>query len=561
METLLDYVKWMGKYDFTACPFQEADALVLCVISYFDLSPLFQDTSSDSEVYVRDCIPMVEAGQALLLITGGDLGNGELFAEAVHSKRFGDLRISNYEDILQEEPPLQFAAMTFHDADRFHFIAYRGTDSSLAGWKENFMISFTRTKAQELAAEYAERMISTGSASDRTWYISGHSKGGNLALYAACMLSDEALSRVKRVYSLDGPGFCPEVNDPDLIERIDAVTTRIIPEFDVVGMLFEPKITDTKIVKSFRDGIVQHSLPSWLVDHGDLALAERNAALSLRMNEILDAWIENRPPEDRAIFIDELFDVLAQNGVSDLSSMKVETLADVIMNLRDASDTTKETLADLRRRALLGERADESPTLQQVEEQAAEKIVQLSPQEKQDEIQELFKTPGLLQGVCLIPAGILISLASERFLDIICLVLVLVMAGLQLYLTVRRLSKNQWKFSEYRESIYFTIVLVALIPALFIKEQAMFFFGSLIVGILLLVGAYQAGERAYRNVDSRFLRGLYMAECAVAAVFGLSFLIIPRASVAGYAISIGISMILDGLVRSGYALWRKTHIG
>ena len=354
METLTDYVKWMGNLDFDQSPLRAADAMILCVISYFDLSPVFGD--GRKSVPVSDCVQMIEEGRARLIITGGDLGNLALFDAAVRTKRFGSLIMSDYTDISQTEPPLQFSAVTFTHRDSFSFIAFRGTDSSLAGWKENFMISFTKTRAQQLAEIYAADRISRGG----NWYIAGHSKGGNLALYAACRLSDEELARVLHVYILDGPGLCPEVMDTELIRRVDPVTTCIIPEFDVIGKLFDPGITDTRIVKSFRDGLLQHSLPSWLIDHGELATAEKNTSRSLRLNEVMDSWIENRPPEERAIFIDELFEALDKAGVTDFSRMTLESLADTMLTLRNASETTRATLADLDHEAQAFGLAEES---------------------------------------------------------------------------------------------------------------------------------------------------------------------------------------------------------
>ena len=573
METLLDYVKWMGRYGFDACPLRDADVLVLCVISYFDLSPLMYDASEDEAaprgpVYVRDARRLIEEDRAKLLITGGDLGNRELFETAVRSERFGNLQITDCVDILRDEPPLQFAAMTFRSEGHFSLIAYRGTDSSLSGWKENFMISFTRTEAQELAADYAHRMIGKSQEQQEPWYISGHSKGGNLALYASCMLTDDELSRVERSYILDGPGLCPEVLDISLIERINGKTTRIIPEFDVVGKLFEPEITDTRIIHSFRDGIEQHSLPSWLVEHGELAVTDRNANLSLRLNEIIDAWVEDRPMEDRAIFIDELFDALGADGVTDLQDMTFESLGSAIVSLRAASESTKETLADLRRRAFFGglevpawmqrgsEAEQEAAPLETDTTEAEGRAGKLSG-ESFGKLRSWWKhaaavvssSPELTQGVTLIPAGILVCLASESFLDIICLLLTLGIAGLQFYLTYRRLKASGWSVRGQRESIYLSIILAALVVALFLKDQAMFLFGSLITGVLLLIAAYQTGERAAGAAVTKTERGLLIAESAAATVFGLSFLVIPRESVKGYAWAIGIGMILDGAVR------------
>lgn len=351
METLAGYIGWMGDYSFEACPFREADALVLCLIAYFDLSPVFADGKRTA--HVRDCAQMVDAGEAKLLITGGDLGNTEIFTAAVRSRRFGDLEITDAVDVLQENPPLQFAAVTFHDGSNFSFIAYRGTDSSLAGWKENFMISFTRTAAQEMALQYAsERIAEYRLAGKRKWYIGGHSKGGNLALYASCMLADEDLLAVDRVFLLDGPGLCPEVLDAKLVKRIDSRATMITPEYDIIGSIFSPEIADSRIIRSYRDGIVQHSLASWLVDHGDLALAERHSLFSDRLNLVLDECVEKRPLEDRAAFVDEMFDAFEKSGVTDFEKMTIDKFAEVLTTLRSASKTTKDFLSEFTTKAL-----------------------------------------------------------------------------------------------------------------------------------------------------------------------------------------------------------------
>ena len=347
MDTLLDYVKWMEDFDFQSVPLREADVLVLCLIAYFDLTPAFSGGTS-RDVYVRDMAPLSDRGEARLLITGGDMGNGDVFDAAVHSKRFGSLRMTDCVDLLSEDPPLQFAAVTFR-CDRFSLIAFRGTDSSLAGWKENFMIAFTRTRAQELAAEYANRIIA---GADGPCYIAGHSKGGNLALYAGCQLTDSNLEKVTHIYSLDGPGFCFDVIVPALISRIDSKTTFIDPEFDIIGKIFAPRITDTRIIASYREGLAQHSLPSWLIDHGKLALVPANDPRSNRLNQILSEWIDTFSPQVRKRFIDELFDTIADRGVTDFENLRLESFIEILIDLHSASETTKEALGELRHRLL-----------------------------------------------------------------------------------------------------------------------------------------------------------------------------------------------------------------
>ncbi len=404
METLAGYIGWMGDYSFEACPFREADALVLCLIAYFDLGPVF--AGGKRVAHVCDCARMADAGEAKLLITGGDLGNTEIFSAAVHSRRFGDLEITDPADLLQEDPPLQFSAVTFHDGNDFSFIAYRGTDSSLSGWKENFMISFTRTAAQEMAEQYAkERIAEYRTAGKRKWYIGGHSKGGNLALFASCMLSDEDLATVERIFLLDGPGLCPEVLDTKLVQRINSRATQITPEFDIIGGIFSPQITDSRIIRSYRDGIVQHSLASWLVDQGDLALAERHSPFSDRLNVVLDECVEERPLEERAAFVDEMFEAFERSGVEDFEKMTIDQFAGVMGTLRSASRMTKDILSEFTAKALF----DKGPEIPEKERQEIRKGTIAS-------LGGLLRHPQLRRDLLPVLAGIAILVSADRLL-------------------------------------------------------------------------------------------------------------------------------------------------
>ncbi len=344
MDTLSDYIRWMGDFPISTTGFLDVDALVLCALSYIDLSPVFADGGEGRRV--RDCAEMIEHDDLRVMITGGDKGYPELLACAAASKRFGELRMDGYVDIFRPDPPLQFSAVCFHDDEDFSFLAYRGTDNSIAGWKEDFMISFTRTEAQEMALRYAEEHIVPG----RRWYVGGQSKGSNLALYAGCLMSWEKWNAIERVFLLDGPGFCPEVMDPNLIRRIDAKATQIVPTFCVVGKLFAPEVRDTRIIRSSNSGFLQHALISWGVDHGKLALAPAHEPESLLANEAMGSWIADISQDDRVVFVNELFDVLAAGGAETLDEIRLggrEGIEAILRRLGESSEITKRTLSDL----------------------------------------------------------------------------------------------------------------------------------------------------------------------------------------------------------------------
>ena len=530
METLADYIRWIGDLDFRAYPFRDADALVLCNIAYYDLDPVMRNEKPDHTV--SDCIPMIEAGEAKLMITGGDLGNGEVLEAAARSRRFGTLRICNYENIVRADPPLQFSATTFRAPD-FSFIAYRGTDASIAGWRENCMISFTETEAQKLSLAYAERMIEDG-----VWYLGGHSKGANHAQYAACHLSDAKWEKVEHVWLLDGPGFCPEVLDPAMDQRIDPKTTRIIPEYDVVGMLFEPKITNTKIVRSSRYGIVQHSLVTWMIEYGELATMDHNDPGSIWLNRLMNDWIESIPQKDRPVFINELFDALAAEGSESLEDLDLDRLQTVLIKLTGVSKTTRRTLKQLPKQLF---RDDDLPKI---------------PKSKFDRIRRLFSDLRI-QGAGLLLTGLILALMSGILFELTTIIIVTAVAALQMVLTIRKLVRQRGMSGEMRGRFFVLIAMLALAVILFFKEQAMFLIGSGLYGIVCLALSFYAIWTGSKQKEKHsFLHVLAFIEGAVIGLFGLGFLLIPQSIVRPFTLTLAACVALDGLIRLGCWLVR-----
>ena len=340
-ENLVDYVLWTGDMDFTQYPFRDADALVLCMLSYFDMKMLFED--GREEVLLKKLLPHIEYGSSLPQLTGPDGGSSDIAKAACRSKRFGELSVRNHADLLQTDPPLQFAAMTFHDGHGMDFLAFRGTDSSLAGWKEDCMIAFMETDAQRMAAAYAKSVLPTA----EKWIVGGHSKGANQAIYAAARLDDEELARIRRIYMLDGPGFCPEIIDEGRMTRIEPLVTAVIPEFDMIGQLFEPAVTDVRVIKSANpEGLGQHALASWLIDHGNLS-SGRLSERADRMMKVVGDWIADMSMDERKIFVGELFDALGAGGTRNLSEITPERFGAVLIELNRSSKVTKKIFADL----------------------------------------------------------------------------------------------------------------------------------------------------------------------------------------------------------------------
>ena len=67
-----------------------------------------------------------------------------LFTAAAASVRFGSLKLNYYMNVVNEDKEAQFSAITYVLEDKNVFIAYRGTDATLIGWKEDLNLAFPR---------------------------------------------------------------------------------------------------------------------------------------------------------------------------------------------------------------------------------------------------------------------------------------------------------------------------------------------------------------------------------------------------------------------------------
>ena len=198
-------------------------------------------------------------------------------------------------------------------------VAYRGTDDSLVGWKEDFNMAFQYpVPAQATAADYLARVAALWK--DAPIVLTGHSKGGNLAVYAAMNASDEVKDRVERIYSLDGPGFPESVVNSFEYASVSDRIVKIVPDSSVVGMVLETP-ERCMVVKSDVEGIMQHFAFSWQMHGGEFDKVEDVANSSVTFNKALNGWLSNLSKEQRERAVDALFAVLEASGAGSISAM------------------------------------------------------------------------------------------------------------------------------------------------------------------------------------------------------------------------------------------------
>ena len=252
MADIFDYLTWRGDLSFAQDPPNEVDALVFSGLAYIRFR-------KKGELCTEMPVPLKEAAENFFAQTDYETRcrvqkDLELLHAAAATRRFGETEICMCRDTLIPEQETQFAAMTFLLDDGSMFLSFRGTDNSLVGWKEDFNMTFQQTiPAQRLAQQYA-REVSLEYL--RPMRMGGHSKGGNLAVFAAARSSPSLQKKILEVYNNDGPGFTKYLmGDPGYIAMVPKIKISFQEKVGIVsfGTWLEKNggiISNVKITKS-----------------------------------------------------------------------------------------------------------------------------------------------------------------------------------------------------------------------------------------------------------------------------------------------------------------------
>lgn len=313
MANVCDYVKWRGDITLEQSKFNEIDNLILSRFSYFPFDKIIKE---NEVVTIKELSKRFQKQDVtkLPILWKDDV---DLFPLMGESERFGKLLATKYINKIDQEQEKQFAAITVLIPDDTIFVSYRGTDNTIVGWKEDLNMSFKSHIASQISAKKYLEMIAE-EYSDKKIRIGGHSKGGNIAVYAATFASSIIKDRIINVYNNDGPGFCDDViGTPEYQDMINKVHT-YIPQSSVIGRLMNHREKYT-VVESVQKGIMQHDLYSWQVLGTKFITLEEVTNGSEFVDKTIKEWLENVEPEKREQVIDVVFDIL---NATDAQTMK-----------------------------------------------------------------------------------------------------------------------------------------------------------------------------------------------------------------------------------------------
>ena len=270
MANIMDYLDWRGDLPLTVSPFNEVDGLILAELSFINFEGIVPPPELGRGVPLRDAAGTYFARHNGQEIDMGVLVPGripDLMCRMAHSVRFGGMLLNGYCELMDDAREQQFAALTVELGDVSIYLSYRGTDDTIVGWKEDLNMGYLEViPSQTRALEYLGRM--TRQYPDARLRIGGHSKGGNLSVYAAVKAPAAVQDRIVQVYNNDGPGFAkPLVGTPEHTRVADRILT-VVPQSSVVGQLLEHE-QNVEIVRSDAEGMLQHDGFSWQVvgDH------------------------------------------------------------------------------------------------------------------------------------------------------------------------------------------------------------------------------------------------------------------------------------------------------
>ena len=306
---LLDYLKWRNDVSLSVASFNDIDNVILSYISYMNFSELFPENNNTYSI--EEILEVFCEKYSLDEIRK----NGQFTARApllleqmVKGERFKGTRIGHYKDVFDEEEIKQFSAVTFFLPNGTNYIAFRGTDSTITGWKEDFMMScMSETEGAKEALDYLND-ISKLIKGD--FMLGGHSKGGNFAMYAAAFCNDEVKKRITKIYNNDGPGFREEIINTEEYKQIVHKIYSIVPQTSIIGQLLSNN-GKQKVVKSSANGIFQHDAMTWEVMRDEFVESKLDS-LSNFVKIALGSWLEKTDDETRESLVTTVFALIEE---------------------------------------------------------------------------------------------------------------------------------------------------------------------------------------------------------------------------------------------------------
>ena len=348
MANILDYLDWRGDLTFEQSPFNEVDNLLLSQLVYVDLAGIVPGPESKEKIRVAEASSIFFAThdeQKILEKVSMTKTAMYVLQKMAKSERYKDALLGGYVNNISVEEQSQFAVLCVYLGDRSLFVAFSGTDDTIVGWRENFNMSYLgATPGQKKAVEYLNHMVGIGQWKVR---VGGHSKGGNLAVYAAVHCKPIIKKKIISVYSNDGPGFSPDMVSSEAYQEMIPKISTFIPESSIVGLLLEHE-EEVQVVKSSNVGMGQHDAMSWEVIGTHFVYADHVTERSIFIDETMKIWLMDIDATQREEIVNAIFVILDElniQTVDDFTHLKFADLQEANKLRKNLPAETQELLS------------------------------------------------------------------------------------------------------------------------------------------------------------------------------------------------------------------------
>lgn len=383
MSNLMDYLDWRGDLTFREAPFNEVDNLILAQLVYVEFAGIVPAPGEEGTITVKEaCELFFAAHDRKEIMERVSMTKTAAFVleKMAQTERFCNAQLFSYINDISKEEQSQFSVVCVRLDDKSIYVSFSGTDNTIVGWRENFNMGYlSETPGQLKAVDYLNHMVKEDWKKIR---VGGHSKGGNLSVYASVKCDRNIQKRIVKVYSNDGPGFSEEMIQSKEYQRMLPKIKTILPESSIVGMLLEHQ-EKFEVVKSSQSGIQQHDAMSWEVLGSHFVYVEEVAPQSILLDETMKKWIFQLTKEQREEIVDTVFSMLDDAKiytVDDFYNSKWKKVQELMKAKSKLSPETQELFSQALR------------MLWKTGNQTVKKSVKQAVLEKVEEANSLFST-------------------------------------------------------------------------------------------------------------------------------------------------------------------------
>ena len=324
MANIFDYLTDVQYDSFYDLPLNELDVLALTELTYLS----FDNLLGESDNRLLDVATRIPRDSNMLT----SKERLQLLDQLSTHKRFRNCKLSNFVNDIDEELQKQFAAMTYRLTLDTYLIVFRGTDDSIIGWKEDFHMTYMKEiPAQKHALEYLEDFFKQ--YPKQKVMVAGHSKGGNLAVFAASQIQPELQEKISAIYTYDAPGLQAHLTETTGYQDIIPKIHRYVPQGSVIGMMLEVPDTPIVVKSTALGGIAQHNTFSWQTEGTHFVQLEEISSESLQIKDTLKEWVDSVPDEELELYFDLFFGTILESGISSINELSSITAIEHIHHL------------------------------------------------------------------------------------------------------------------------------------------------------------------------------------------------------------------------------------